>query len=69
MSLVLILRVFRVHRVYSGLIFFLLSTDSMYSRIPGDKGGPFFSDLGFFFGARFTYIMMYYNLYHVSDFT
>jgi hypothetical protein len=40
-SLVLIQPVFHVHRVYRGS-FFLLSTDSTYSRIPEDKGGPLF---------------------------
>ncbi len=56
---------------YVGFIgdqFFLLSTDSTYSHIPGDKGGPIFSDLQNFFGARFTYKLVYYNLYHVSNF-
>ncbi len=56
--------------MYVGFIgdhFFLLSTDSMYSRVPGDKGGPFFSDLRFF-GARFTYKLVCYNLYYVFDF-
>ncbi len=36
---------------YVGFIgdqFFLLSTDSTYSRIPADKGGLIFSDLRFF---------------------
>ncbi len=47
MSLVLILPVFHVRRVYSGL-FFLLSTDSTYSRIPGDQGGPIFFRQDFF---------------------
>jgi hypothetical protein len=46
-SLVLILRVFRICRVYRGPIF-LLSTDSTYSCVPEDKGGPFFSDLSIF---------------------
>jgi hypothetical protein len=32
----------------AGFNFFLLSTDSTYSRVPGDKGGPIFKDLGFF---------------------
>ncbi len=27
----------------------------------------FFLDLRFFFGARFRYELMYYNLYHMSD--
>ncbi len=36
---------------YVGFIgdnFFLLRTDSTYSRVPGDKEGPIFSDLRFF---------------------
>ncbi len=48
--------------------FFLLSTDSTYSRVPGDKGGPIFSDLRIISGACFTYKLVYYNLYHVSNF-
>ncbi len=51
-----------------GINFFLLSTDSTYSRVPGDKGGPIFYRLGIFFGTHFTYKLVYYNLYHVSDF-
>jgi hypothetical protein len=31
--------------------FFLLSTDSTYSRVNGDKGGPIFSDLRIFFSV------------------
>ncbi len=41
-------------------------------RIPvhlGIKGDQFFSDLRIFFGARFTYKLVYHNLYHVSNFT
>ncbi len=37
--------------VYVGFIgdhFFLLSTDSMHSRVPGDKGGPIFYKQDFF---------------------
>ncbi len=48
MSLVLILRVFRVRRVYRGSMFFSLV---LILRIPaylGIKGGRFFSDLRFF---------------------
>ncbi len=55
MSLVLILSVFRVRRVYRGSVFFSLV---LILRIPaylGIKGGQFFSDLGNFFGACFTY--------------
>ncbi len=29
--------------------------------------GSFFLDFGIFFGARFRYKLMYYNLYHVSN--
>jgi hypothetical protein len=68
-SLVLILRVFGVRKVYRGSIFCLLSTDSTYSHVPGDKGGSVFFRLKFFFGTRFTYKLVYYNLYHLSDFT
>ncbi len=66
MSLVLILRVFCICRVYRGLVFFLLGTDSTYFRVPGDKGGPMFFRFQIFFGARFMYKLVYYNLYHVS---
>ena len=41
----------------------------MYSRVLGDTGGPNFFRLKIFFGARFTYKLVYYNLYHLSDFT
>jgi hypothetical protein len=54
--------------MYVGFIgdhFFLLSTDSMYSLVPGDRGGPIFYRQEFF-GARFTYKLVYYNLYHVE---
>jgi hypothetical protein len=35
---------------------------------PADCFGiDFFQTLEFFFGARFRYKLMYYNLYHVSD--
>jgi hypothetical protein len=37
----LIVRVFCVRRVFRGSIFCLFSTDSTYSHVPGDKGGPF----------------------------
>jgi hypothetical protein len=53
----------------SGINFFLLSTDSTYSRVPGDLWGPIFFRLGILFGARFMYKLVYYNLYHVSNFT
>ncbi len=69
MSLVLILRVFCVRRVYRGSIFFsfvLILHIPMCPRIEGDQ---FFTDLGFFFGARFIYKLMYNNLYNVSNFT
>jgi hypothetical protein len=51
-----------------GIFFFLLSTDSMYSCVPGDQGGQFFLDKDLF-GGHFMYKLVYYNLYHVSDFT
>jgi hypothetical protein len=41
MSLVLILHVF-AHVGFIEDHFFLLSTDSTYSCVPGDKGGSFF---------------------------
>jgi hypothetical protein len=66
-SLVLILCVFRVPRVYRGSFFSFV----LILRIPaylGIKGGQFFSDLRIFFGARFVYNLVYYNLYHVSDY-
>jgi hypothetical protein len=69
MSLVLILRVFRIRRVYRGSFFFSLV---LILRIPlylGIKGDQFFTDLRIFLGARFMYTLVYYNLYHVSDFT
>jgi hypothetical protein len=52
MSLVLILRVFHVRRVYRGLFIFL-STDSTYSRVPGDKRGSIFFRLKNFFRRSF----------------
>jgi hypothetical protein len=57
--------------VYVGFIgdhFFLLSTDSTYLRVPGDKGGSILFRLRFFFGTRFMYKLVYYNLYHLSNF-
>jgi hypothetical protein len=56
---------FRVFRMYS----VLLSTDFMYSRIPGDQGGPIFFRLKDFFCGRFMYKLVYYNLYYMSNFT
>ncbi len=41
---------------YVGFIgdhFFLLSTDSMYSHVPGDKGGSIFFRLRIFFWRSF----------------
>ncbi len=69
MSLVLILSVFRVHRVYRGLIFFSLVLILRICAYLGIKGDQLFSDLRFFSAARFTFKLMYYNLYHMSDFT
>ncbi len=60
-SLVLILPVPHVRGVYSGSFFFLLSTDSRYSRVPGDQGGPIFFRHKDFFGGCFTYRLVYYN--------
>jgi hypothetical protein len=63
-SLVLILRVFRIRRVCRGSIFFSLV---LILRIPaylGIKGDQFFSDF-----ARFMYKLVYSNLYYVSNFT
>jgi hypothetical protein len=50
MSLVLIPPVPHVHGVYRGSIVlsFVLIPDSTYSLVPGDQGGPNFSDLWFF---------------------
>jgi hypothetical protein len=33
---------------FQGIVFFLLSTDSTYSRVPGDQGGPIFFSLRIF---------------------
>ncbi len=38
---------------FIGINFFLLSTDSTYSRVHGDKGGSFFFRLGIFFRRSF----------------
>ncbi len=57
-----------MHVGFIGDHFFLLGTDSTYSCVPGDRGGLIFSDFGFFFGARFIYKLMYYNLYYMSNF-
>jgi hypothetical protein len=62
---------FYVFFAYIGFIgdqFFLLSTDSTYLRVPEDKGESFFFRLRIFFGAHFTYKLVYYNLYHLSNF-
>ncbi len=67
-SLVLILRVFCVRRVYRGSIFFSLVLILRIRAYLGIKGDRFFSDLGFFFGAHFVYKLMYYNLYYMSNF-
>jgi hypothetical protein len=68
MSLVLILCVFHACRVYRGSFFFSLVLILRICAYLGIKGDQFFSDLGFFC-THFTYKLMYYNLYHVSDFT
>ncbi len=49
MSLVLILRVFRIHRVYRGSIFFSLVLILHIPAYLGMKGDHFFTGLGFFF--------------------
>ncbi len=43
----------------------LLSTDLAYSCLPGDQGGPIFSDLrkDFFRQLFYVQIGIYYNLY------
>jgi hypothetical protein len=48
----LILRVFHVRRVYRGSMFFSLVLILRIRTYLGTKGDRFFSDLGFFFGAR-----------------
>ncbi len=68
-SLVLILRVFCIHRVYRGSFFFSFVLILRICTYLGIKGDNFFSDLGFFFGARFTSKLVYYNLYHQSEIT
>ncbi len=65
----LILRVICIRRVYRGSFFFSLVLILHILAYLGIKGDHFFTDLGFFFGACFTYKLMYYNLYQVSDFT
>jgi hypothetical protein len=45
--------VFSAYVGFLGDHFFLLSTDSMYSRIPEDKGGPFFYRLKNIFWRSF----------------
>ncbi len=52
---------FHVRRVYRGS-FFPLGTDSMFPVYLGIKGDRFISDLSL------TYKLVYYNLYHVSNF-
>ncbi len=49
-------------RGLKGIDFFLLSTNSTYSRIPGDQGGPVFFRW-IFFGGLFMFKLEYYNLY------
>jgi hypothetical protein len=39
-----------------GSIFFLLSKDSTYSCVPGDKGGPIFFRLDFFWRSFYVRI-------------
>ncbi len=51
-SLVLILRVFRVRRVYRRSMFFSLVLILRIHTYLGTTGDRFFSDLGIFFGAR-----------------
>jgi hypothetical protein len=56
---------------YVGFIgdqFFLLSTDSMYLCIPGEKGGSIFFRHKNFFRCSF-YKSVHYNLYHLFNFT
>ncbi len=48
----MILRIFHVPRVYRGLMFFSLVLILHIHAYLGTKGDQFFSDLGFFFGAR-----------------
>jgi hypothetical protein len=69
MSLVLILRVFRICRFYRGSIFFSLVLILHIPAYLGIKGDQFITDFEFFFGGRFTYKLVYYNLYHVSNLT
>ncbi len=40
----------------------LLSTDLMYSCVPGDQGGLIFSDIAIFPASIFIYKLIYYNL-------
>ncbi len=58
----------REYKLYTFFHVFLmysvhLSTDFTYSHVPGDQGGPIFIRLMNFFGGRFTYKLVYYNLY------
>jgi hypothetical protein len=48
----LIQRIFRVCRVYRGLIFFSLVLILQIPAYLGIKGEQFFTDFGFFFGLR-----------------
>jgi hypothetical protein len=45
--------VFSAYVGFIGDYFFLLSTDSTYSRVPGDKGGPTSYRLRIFFWHSF----------------
>jgi hypothetical protein len=58
---------FCIRRVYRGSIFFSLVLILRICAYLGIKGDHFFSDTRFFFGARFIYKLVYYNLYHLSD--
>jgi hypothetical protein len=58
MSLVLILRVFHIRRVYRGSICFSLVLILHIPAYLGIKGDQFFTDRDFF-GARFLYELMY----------
>jgi hypothetical protein len=68
-SLVLILCVFRIRRVYRGSILLSLVLILCICVYLGIKGAGFFSYLDIFFGTHFTYKLVYYNLYHLSNFT
>ncbi len=51
-----------------GINYYLLSTDSTSSCVPGDQGGPFFFRRDFFFISHLTLKLVYYNLYYMSNF-